>query len=150
MLTLRCMHLFRLLTLVGHLKLSDTIWGLVWQHERMPKRCMLKRNWIACSKHDNQSRLISWEDLHESQFNEHENLHFFYFIFLKFFFETEGRHASTKTQEAVDHLASFLSSREEISQPGIKKKIFTLIMNKIFIRALKIMTKMATTSTWIC
>ena len=31
-----------------------------------------------------------------------------------FFFETEGRHASGKAQEAVDHLASFMSSREKI------------------------------------
>ena len=30
------------------------------------------------------------------------------------FFETEGRHASGKAQEAVDHLASFMSSREKI------------------------------------
>ena len=36
------------------------------------------------------------------------------------FFETEGRHASAKAQEAVHHLASFPSSREEISQPGFE------------------------------
>jgi hypothetical protein len=30
-------------------------------------------------------------------------------------FETGGRHANTKTQEAIDHLGSFLSGREEIS-----------------------------------
>ena len=32
----------------------------------------------------------------------------------------EGWHASAKAQEVVDHLASFPSSREEISQPGIE------------------------------
>ena len=39
-----------------------------------------------------------------------------YFCFL----ETEGRHAMAKAEEAVDHLASFMSSREEISRPGIE------------------------------
>jgi hypothetical protein len=37
-----------------------------------------------------------------------------------FFFEIEGRQADAKAQEAVNHLTSFMSSREEISQPGIK------------------------------
>ena len=32
--------------------------------------------------------------------------------------KTEGRHASAKAH-VVDHLASFMSSREEISRPGI-------------------------------
>jgi hypothetical protein len=36
------------------------------------------------------------------------------------FLETKGRHANAKAQEAVDHLASFSSSREEISQPGVE------------------------------
>ena len=36
------------------------------------------------------------------------------------FFETKGRHANAKAQEAIDHLASFLSSREEISQPWLE------------------------------
>ena len=35
------------------------------------------------------------------------------------FFETQGRHASAKAQEAVDHLASFCQV-EEISRSGIK------------------------------
>ena len=37
-----------------------------------------------------------------------------------FFGETKGRHASAKAQEALDHLASILSSREEISKPEIE------------------------------
>ena len=37
-----------------------------------------------------------------------------------YFFETEGQHANAKAHEAVDHLASFLSSSEEISQPGFE------------------------------
>ena len=37
-----------------------------------------------------------------------------------FCFETKDRHASAKAQMVVDHLTSFMSSREEISQPGIK------------------------------
>ena len=37
-----------------------------------------------------------------------------------FFFETKGRQASAKAQEVVHHLASFPSSREEISQLGFK------------------------------
>jgi hypothetical protein len=43
----------------------------------------------------------------------------FFFSFF-FFFETEGRQTSANAQEAVDHLASYLSSREEILQLGIK------------------------------
>ena len=35
-------------------------------------------------------------------------------------FETEGRHARAKAYEVVKHLASQLSSREEISQPEIE------------------------------
>jgi hypothetical protein len=42
------------------------------------------------------------------------------FFFFLFFFETEGRQASAKAHEVIDHLASFLSGREEISQPGIE------------------------------
>ena len=38
-------------------------------------------------------------------------------FFLFFFFETNGRHANAKSHEVVDHLASFPSSIEEISQP---------------------------------
>ena len=34
-----------------------------------------------------------------------------------FILKTEDRHANAKAHEAVDHLTSFLSSREEISQP---------------------------------
>jgi hypothetical protein len=34
-----------------------------------------------------------------------------------FFFEPEGRQVNTKAQEAVDHLTSFPSGREEISHP---------------------------------
>ena len=45
---------------------------------------------------------------------------FYFYLFLLFFFETESRQASARADEAVDHLASFLSSREEISHPGIK------------------------------
>ena len=44
---------------------------------------------------------------------------FFFLVFLIFFLETGGRHASAKAQEAVDHMASLSSSTEEISQPGI-------------------------------
>jgi hypothetical protein len=32
-----------------------------------------------------------------------------------FSFKIESRHANTKAQMAIDHLASFMSSREEIS-----------------------------------
>jgi hypothetical protein len=38
------------------------------------------------------------------------DIHYLFFIF-----EIEGRHANAKAQEAVDHLASFPSGREEIS-----------------------------------
>ena len=37
-----------------------------------------------------------------------------------FLLETECRHANAKAQEAIDHLTSFQSSREEISHPGIE------------------------------
>jgi hypothetical protein len=37
-----------------------------------------------------------------------------------FLFETEGQHAIVKAQEALDHLTSFPSGREEISQPGFE------------------------------
>ena len=43
---------------------------------------------------------------------------FFFFSFL--FFEIEGQQTNAQAQEAINHLASFLSSREEISQPGIE------------------------------
>ena len=47
----------------------------------------------------------------------------FFFPFFSFlwnsFIEMEGRQASAKAHEAVDHLVSILSSREEISQSGI-------------------------------
>ena len=39
---------------------------------------------------------------------------------LLLFFKIEGRQASAKAQGAVDHVASFPSSREEISQPGFE------------------------------
>jgi hypothetical protein len=42
-------------------------------------------------------------------------------IFLfSFFLERESRQAKAKAQEAIDHVASISSSREEISQPGFK------------------------------
>ena len=41
-------------------------------------------------------------------------------MFSFLFVEIEGRHANAKAQETVDHLASFMSSREEVSQLGIK------------------------------
>ena len=40
------------------------------------------------------------------------------YIFL--FFETEGRHANAKAQEAYDHMASIISSIDHNSQPGIE------------------------------
>ena len=46
--------------------------------------------------------------------------------FFLFFFETEGRHANVKVEEAVDHLASFPSSREEVSLLGIELPTFSL------------------------
>ena len=42
------------------------------------------------------------------------------YIYTFFFLATEGRHANAKAQEAINHLASFLPSREEISRPGIE------------------------------
>jgi hypothetical protein len=44
----------------------------------------------------------------------------FSFSFSFFKFKTEGQHAIAKAQEALDHLASFPSGREEISQPGFE------------------------------
>ena len=44
---------------------------------------------------------------------------FYYQSLLLLFLEIGGRHASAKAHEAVDHLASYLSSKEEISQSGI-------------------------------
>ena len=41
-------------------------------------------------------------------------------IFIYLFIETECRHASAKAQEAIDHLAIFLSKREDISQLGFE------------------------------
>ena len=46
-------------------------------------------------------------------------LFFPFFFFVEFFHRVEGRQASAKAHEAVDHLVSILSSREEISQSGI-------------------------------
>jgi hypothetical protein len=43
-----------------------------------------------------------------------------------YFGDRRSRHANAKAQEVVDHLASFLSSREEISQPGIEPLISSL------------------------
>jgi hypothetical protein len=42
------------------------------------------------------------------------------------FFETEGRQASGKVQEVVDHLAGSLSRRKEMSQSVIKPPISSL------------------------
>ena len=44
-----------------------------------------------------------------------------------FILEVEGRHASAITQEAVDHLASFPPSREDISQRGFEPQTSSLI-----------------------
>ena len=43
--------------------------------------------------------------------------HCSFFFFFFFSFLIEGRQASAKVHEAIEYLASFLSSREEISQP---------------------------------
>ena len=43
----------------------------------------------------------------------------FFFKFI-YFFETKCWHANAKAQEVVDHLAIFMSCREEISQLGTK------------------------------
>ena len=43
------------------------------------------------------------------------------------FFHIEGRQANAKAHEVVDHLASILSSREEIWQPGIEPPIASFI-----------------------
>ena len=40
------------------------------------------------------------------------------YCLLLIYYETEGQHA--KAHEAVDHMTSILSSREEISQSGIE------------------------------
>jgi hypothetical protein len=45
-----------------------------------------------------------------------QDFHFFIFLF-----DIEGRQASAKAREAVDHLARFPSDREEISQPEISQ-----------------------------
>ena len=45
---------------------------------------------------------------------------YIFFILFYFIFETEGRQASAKAQEAIHHLTSFPSSREEISQSGFE------------------------------
>ena len=60
---------------------------------------------------------------------EHPSSSFF------FFFEIEGWEANAKAHEVVDHMASFLSSREEISQPRIKPPTSSL---RFFLPALKI------------
>ena len=39
---------------------------------------------------------------------------FYYYFYTKKINETQGRHASTKAHEVVDHLANFLLGREEI------------------------------------
>ena len=41
-------------------------------------------------------------------------------------FETEGQHASARAQETVDHLASFMPSRETILRAGIKSPTSSL------------------------
>ena len=40
--------------------------------------------------------------------------------FLFLLFETESRHVNARAREAVNHLASVMWSREEISQSGIE------------------------------
>ena len=42
------------------------------------------------------------------------------FILILIFLETEGQEANAKAQEAVDHLANSMSSREEILQLRIE------------------------------
>ena len=49
------------------------------------------------------------------------------FLFLFYFFETQGQHANARLQEAVDHLTSIMSSGEEISQPAIEANSSSLI-----------------------
>ena len=46
--------------------------------------------------------------------------------FFSFFFWDKRQHASTKAQEAVDHLASFLSVREETSQLRIEPPLLPI------------------------
>jgi hypothetical protein len=48
------------------------------------------------------------------------------FIIYYFLMRQKGRHANTKAHEAIDHLASFLFSKEEISHPGIEPPTFSL------------------------
>ena len=42
------------------------------------------------------------------------NFKYLFLYFILFWFEMEGRHANAKALEAVDHLASIMSNREEI------------------------------------
>jgi hypothetical protein len=44
------------------------------------------------------------------------NIYYYYY----YYFETEGRHANAKAEDAIDHLASFPSGRDEISKPGFE------------------------------
>ena len=53
-------------------------------------------------------------------------------LFIYLFFETEGRHANARAHEALDHLASFLSSKEEISQLGIELPTSSLRFGYLF------------------
>ena len=55
-----------------------------------------------------------------------------FFVIIQFYFnlilnfETEGRHVNAKAHEVVYHLASFFSSKEEISQSGMEPPISSL------------------------
>ena len=50
----------------------------------------------------------------------------FLFLLFNLFLDVEGQKASAKAHEVVDHLASVLSSREEISQSEIEPPTSTL------------------------
>jgi hypothetical protein len=56
----------------------------------------------------------------------------FSILILVYFFKTEGQHANTKAQEAIDHLTSLMSSRDEISQLGIDMPTFSLRFGYLF------------------
>ena len=47
--------------------------------------------------------------------------------FFLVYIEIEGRHASAKVQEIIDHLTNFPLDREEISQPVIELTTSSLI-----------------------
>ena len=65
-------------------------------------------------------RIISHlEEYMEYASSEWKENYKFLFIYL-FFLEIDGQQACTKAQEAVHHLTSFMSSREEISRLEIQ------------------------------